>query len=135
MHNYSFFVIVHIYIVSPLLIYLIKICLGGQVQPSSTPGGPPTISSILKSDHHSINYNRDKGSRSHDVNRDSLATVSVVNTHHTHQPIQEMPKEGLVVVQVRLVFTFTVNLASSLRSIMSKYNSPFLGSASYEGST
>ncbi|CAH1393589.1 unnamed protein product [Nezara viridula] len=70
---------------------------GGQVQTSNTPGAPPTISSILKTDHHNLSYSqRDKGSRQID---NSLATVSVVNTHHSHQQMQDISKEGLVVVQ------------------------------------
>ena len=74
------------------------------MQTSNVPGGPPTISSILKTDHHSLGYSqRDKGCRQMD---NSLATVSVVNTHHSHQQMQDMPKEGLVVVQVGIFSYF-----------------------------
>ncbi|XP_024086197.1 nuclear receptor corepressor 1 isoform X2 [Cimex lectularius] len=70
----------------------------GQGQSTSNPGGAPTISSILKTDHSSVGYLPREKPRQVD---NSLATVSVVNTHHSHQSVQELPKEGLVVVQVQ----------------------------------
>ncbi|KAF6215833.1 hypothetical protein GE061_000168 [Apolygus lucorum] len=68
---------------------------------STNPGGPPTISSILKSDN-SISYNqRERNTSRPNPDNSSLATVSVVNTQHSHQPpVQDLRKEGLVVVQV-----------------------------------
>ena len=89
--------------------FLSKYYYVGQSQNVST-GGPPTISSILSD--QCVTYQREKPpARSLDVNN-SLATLSVVSSHHTHQSNQELPKEGLVVVQVNsfmLLFLLSIN--------------------------
>ncbi|KAL1129783.1 hypothetical protein AAG570_012727 [Ranatra chinensis] len=63
------------------------------------PAGPPTISSILKSDH-SVNYPQREKQRPQEVTNSPLATLSVVGSHHSHPPPQEINKESLVVMQV-----------------------------------
>ncbi|EEB13721.1 hypothetical protein Phum_PHUM254210 [Pediculus humanus corporis] len=75
-----------------------------------TPGvtvscsAPPTISSILKSNHKDLSFVKRSGS-------DSLATLSIVNSHDRNQESSlspnivnqssDLPKEGIVVVQVQ----------------------------------
>ncbi|KAK6640723.1 hypothetical protein RUM44_012420 [Polyplax serrata] len=74
-----------------------------------TPGvsvscsAPPTISSILKTDHRDLAFVKRSGS-------DSLATLSIVNSHDRSQESlspsivnqsSDLPKEGIVVVQVQ----------------------------------
>lgn len=79
--------------------------------PNQGPGGPqskqtgpaPTISSILKTDHGFVRELKGRDGTA------SLATLSVVSSQHALQhaqqpPSHELPKEGLVVVQVNLVF-------------------------------
>ena len=79
----------------------------GPGGPQSTQTGPaPTISSILKTDHGFERAVRDLKGRDGAA---SLATLSVVSSQHALQhsqqpPSHDLPKEGLVVVQVNLTF-------------------------------
>lgn len=83
---------------------------GGSIQgPQPQNTGPaPTISSILKTDHGFV---RDLKSR--EPQSQSLATLSVVSSQHSVvQP--ELPKEGLVVVQVNLFSIYFLNYLFSV---------------------
>ncbi|XP_018902999.2 uncharacterized protein Smr isoform X4 [Bemisia tabaci] len=81
---------------------LMKNQLGGSGSQPPLPAGqqsiPPTISSILKMDHGFAV--RELKPREENSN---LATLSVVSSQHAQQHVapQDLPKEGLVVVQVQ----------------------------------
>lgn len=85
------------YFLTNSLIY----CVGQAPKVSTTTSGQVNISSILKSDN-ALNYSQKEkvGSRSGESNN-SLATVSIVSSLHSHSQPPEIPQnDSLVVSQV-----------------------------------